>query len=140
MDDITIYSEAVKEIRNAILQSRYRVARVGNRELLSLYYNVGQYVSENSRAGKWGTGAIETISDRLQTELPGVRGFSPMNIKNMRTFYEQWAPELESIRQLATVELENDKENNESEIRGSRFQKPRKHNGCGVFTFYSYRP
>ena len=107
MSEITIYSEVVKEIKNAILQSRYRVARVTNSELLSLYYNVGQYVSENSRAGKWGISAIETISERLQAELPGVRGFSPANMKYMRIFYEQWAPVLEPIRQLATVELEN---------------------------------
>ena len=109
MSESTTYTEAVKEIKNAILQSRYRVARVANSEILSLYYNVGQYVSENSRAEKWGTGAIETISEQIQTELPGVRGFSPMNIKNMRTFYEQWIPVFEPIRQLSTVEL-NDPE------------------------------
>jgi len=106
MSEITIYAEAVKEIKNAVLQSRYRVANIANREMLSLYYNVGQFISDNSRTGKWGANAIETISEQLQTELPGVRGFSPMNIKNMRTFYEEWSPTFEPIRQLATVELE----------------------------------
>jgi len=73
--------------------------------MLSLYYNVGQFISENSRAGKWGTSAIETISEQLQAELPGVRSFSPMNIKYMRTFYEQWSPTFEPIRHLPSVEL-----------------------------------
>ena len=45
----------------------------------------------NSREGTWGTGAIETISQQLKAELPGLRGFSATSIKNMRQFYEQWS-------------------------------------------------
>ena len=36
--------------------------------------------------------AIKTISTQLQKELPGLRGFSVTNIKNMRLFYEEWSP------------------------------------------------
>lgn len=38
-----------------------------------------------------GTGAIETISEQLRRELPGLRGFSPASIKKMHIFYEQWS-------------------------------------------------
>lgn len=51
---------------------------------------MGKYVSDNTRNGVWGTGAIETISEQLRRELPGLRGFSPTSIKKMRHFYEQW--------------------------------------------------
>ena len=37
-------------------------------------------------------GAIESISQQLQKELPGLRGFSATNIKNMRSFCEEWSP------------------------------------------------
>jgi len=84
------YSEAIKAIKSAILKIRYRAAALANKELLSLYYGIGKFVSENSRKGAWGTGAIDTISERLQQELPGLRGFSSSNIKNMRMFYEEW--------------------------------------------------
>jgi len=77
---------------------------LANKELLSLYYGIGKYVSENSRNGAWGTSAIETISKKLQQELPGLRGFSAGNIKKMRIFYEQWHEKLE-IRALSTHEL-----------------------------------
>lgn len=40
--------------------------------------------------GVWGTGAIKAISEQLHKELPGLRGFSERNIKNMRAFYEEW--------------------------------------------------
>ncbi len=46
-----------------------------------LYYSIGGYVSNNSRKGTWGTGAIDEISARLREELPVLRGFSSANIK-----------------------------------------------------------
>ena len=88
------YREAVKAIKEAILRSQYRAAASVNKEQLSLYYGIGRYVSKNSRIGFWGKGAIEQISSLLQKELPGLRGFSTSNIKNMRVFYEEWEPVL----------------------------------------------
>lgn len=82
---------AVKNIKSAILTSRYNAARLANREQLSLYFNVGEYISVKSRMAKWGTNAIASISKLLQQELPGLRGFSESGIKRMRTFYEGWA-------------------------------------------------
>lgn len=84
------FNQAIQAIKDAILQSRYRAATLVNRELLSLYYGIGKFISENSRNHFWGTNAIETISAKLQYELPGLRGFSPVNIKRMRQFYEEW--------------------------------------------------
>jgi predicted nuclease of restriction endonuclease-like (RecB) superfamily len=107
MGDITTYGEAVAKIKTAILQSRYRAASIANAEQLKLYYGIGRYVSVNTRSGAWGTGAIETISHQLQQELPGLRGFSASNIKNMRVFFETWASVLEANRQLPPGDLPN---------------------------------
>ena len=107
MDISHNYAEAVKTVKGAILRSQYRAISSVNKEQLSLYYGVGQYVSENSRDGFWGTGAIETISQQLQKELPGLRGFSAANIKFMRQFYESWSGQLKSL--TAVSEVENDK-------------------------------
>ena len=89
-DDIRKYHSAVEIIKTAILQSQARAAKAVNQEQLALYYGIGRYVSANSRKKNWGTGAIETISEQLRKELPGLRGFSARNIKNMRTFFEEW--------------------------------------------------
>ena len=78
------YLQAVKAIKAAILQSQYRAAKSVNREQLALYFSIGKFVSENSREGKWGTNAIESISELLQKELPGLRGFSGTSIKKTR--------------------------------------------------------
>lgn len=83
---------AVKTIKTAILQSQARSARMISGSQLSLYFGVGLYVSANSREGTWGTGAIDAISSQLHRELPGLRGFSAQNIRNMRQFAEFWQP------------------------------------------------
>ena len=90
-------TNAVKAIKNAILESRLRAAKGVNKEQLSLYFGIGRYISEHSRKGFWGTGAIEQISESLQKELPGLRGFSGANMKLMRQFYEEWQPCLNSV-------------------------------------------
>lgn len=99
----TGYLQAVKTIKGAILQSRYRAARLVNKEMLALYYWVGNYVSVHSRIDAWNTNAIGVISKMLQQELPGLTGFSETNIKNMRAFYEAWCPYLN--RQMPSADL-----------------------------------
>ncbi|MCL2131383.1 MAG: PDDEXK nuclease domain-containing protein [Lentimicrobiaceae bacterium] len=116
------YTASIKVIKQAILQSRYRAAVLVNREMLMLYFGIGEYISKNSREGSWGTNAIEVISAQLQKELPGLRGFSTTNLKNMRLFYEAWQQVIPNSpnRQLATDDLQiidNQNTNNEVIIR-----------------------
>jgi predicted nuclease of restriction endonuclease-like (RecB) superfamily len=117
------YVLAVKQIKTAILKSRYEAAALANKELLKLYFGIGQYVSFHSRNKNWGKGAIDSISSLLQQELHGLRGFSATNIRNMRIFYEEWEcmqpflidkkeplfqfSEEELDRQLLSAELKN---------------------------------
>ena len=106
------YNIAVQTIKDAILRSQYQAAKLINREMLSLYYGIGRYISANSREGFWGTGAIRTISEKLRKELPGLKGFSETNLKNMRLFYEEWEPIFNKsaistiISSVATDEIE----------------------------------
>ncbi len=95
---------AVLSIKTAILKSQARAAQMINHEQLSLYYGIGRFVSEHSRKGYWGTGAIDTISRQLKAELPGLKGFSAENIKLMRRFYEAWK-ELEVNSVVESTEM-----------------------------------
>lgn len=87
---ITQYNHAAEVIKTAILQGQYEALKDENRIQLAVYFCIGKYVCENSRLGKWGTGALTTISNRLRKILPGLRGFSAENLKKMRLFYEAW--------------------------------------------------
>ncbi len=106
MNEITNYDKAVEIIKTAILQSQYDAVRSVNEKQLMLYYGIGKYISLNSRKGFWGKGAIDAISERLDKELPGLKGFSARNLRNMRTFYEEWVPldhECEEEANLADI-------------------------------------
>lgn len=100
------YLNAVKAIKQAILESRYRAARHVNKEVLALNYGIGRFISINSRSAKWGSNAIAVISNLLRQELPGVKGYSEASIKMMRTFYEEWRCLFEN-RQLPIDDLGN---------------------------------
>ena len=105
MSEIRNYQNAVDVIKTAILQSQARAVKAINQEQLALYYGIGRYVSANSRKKNWGKGAIETISEQLRKELPGLRGFSATSMRNMRTFYEEWR-QLESNSSVTTDEIQ----------------------------------
>ena len=93
MGGLSHYGDAVQAIKQAILKSQYEAAKGVNAQQLALYYSIGGYISANTRTGTWGKGAIDAISSRLQEELPGLRGFSATNLRNMRIFFEAWSPE-----------------------------------------------
>lgn len=108
------FAAAVKDIKLAILRARSRAAQKANAEALRLYFFVGGYVSKKTRSSRWGSGATEALSARLQTELPGLRGFSPQHIRFMRQFYEEWngeigtdGGEVPGIRYLPSSESED---------------------------------
>ena len=83
-------NNAVQVIKDAILQSQQRALKAINQEQLALYYGIGRYISVNTRKKNWGSGFIASISEQLRKELPGLKGFSARNLRNMRTFYEEW--------------------------------------------------
>lgn len=76
-------TRAVDTIKTAIPQSQLRAVKAVNQEQLALYY-----VSANTSKKNWGKGVLAQTCERLKLELPGLRGFSERNLKNMRTFYE----------------------------------------------------
>src|SRR5690606_30224480 len=84
----------IRELKEAILKSRYQAARLVNKELVSLYFEIGKKISVTAKKEAWGSKVLEQISTELQNELPGLRGFSSGNLKKMRVFAEFWMKHL----------------------------------------------
>lgn len=91
------YITTLKQIKSEVLRSRLNVARIANKEMLFLYYRIGNIISEKVAAEKWGNKTLVKLSADLQVELKGLRGFSQTNLKRMRTFYEEWAPHFQQV-------------------------------------------
>ena len=84
------YDSAVKVIKKAILQMQHEAIKSVNAKQLQLCFAIGKYISFNSRNGVWGEGAIDAISEKLEKEMPGLRGYSGRNLRLMRQFYDEW--------------------------------------------------
>ncbi len=87
--------DIIQELKDVILKSRYRAARLVNQELIALYFGIGKKISETATKEAWGTKILDQISEELQRELPGLRGFSSGNLKKMRVFADFWIKHLE---------------------------------------------
>lgn len=105
--EINGYNKVVEVIKMAILQAQYVAARDANAQQLQLYYAVGGYLARLSEQQQWGSGALDAIGERLQRDLPGLRGFSGRNLRFMRTFYSEWCDRLDGLPnlELASAEL-----------------------------------
>lgn len=65
-----------------------------------LYWSIGRDILTRQTAEGWGTKVIERLARDLQTEFPGVKGFSLRNLKYMRAFAGAW-PDAEIVQQVA---------------------------------------
>lgn len=105
-NNIALYETAAETIKTAILQGQYEALKGENRVQLAVYFGIGKFISLNSRNGVWGTGALAAISERLRKILPGLRGFSATQMKEMRLFYEGWTV-LDNKSSVMTDDLES---------------------------------
>lgn len=100
-----IFAEIIDcSVYETFVDSRYQLAKLVNKKAITLYYNIGEYISCRSRKGHWGSVAIKTLSTLLRQELPGLRGFSETSIKDMRIFFEEWRTVFEN-RQSVTADF-----------------------------------
>jgi predicted nuclease of restriction endonuclease-like (RecB) superfamily len=85
------YKRLLGEITRRIRASKYQAARAVNREVLLLYFSIGGLISKKVKRKAWGTKVIQSLSLDIQNDIPGIRGFSERNLKNMRRFYEHFS-------------------------------------------------
>ena len=78
------------EIIAIIEQSRKNAFRAVNHELISMYWKIGEYISEKVKNGSWGKSIVAEFADFIQTDRPDIKGFSASNIWRMKQFYETY--------------------------------------------------
>ena len=93
------YNELFQELKGHIREAQVRAAMAVSRELVSLYWTIGREISRRFQQQGWGTKIVERLARDLQNEFPGVEGFSPRNLRYMRSLAEAW-PEPEILQQL----------------------------------------
>ena len=87
------------EILFLIKQSRFNALKVVNSELISLYWNIGEYICKKLELSEWGESVVKELANHIQKNEPSIRGFSDKNLWRMKQFYEAYkdAPKLSTL-------------------------------------------
>jgi len=83
-------TEAFEYVLAIIERARVKAFRAVNRELITMYWEIGQYVSEKVAMENWGKAVVQEFSGFIQSHFVGIKGFSPQNIWRMKQFYETY--------------------------------------------------
>jgi len=81
---------AFAEVVSLIEQARQRAYQAVNTELVSLYWQVGGYISAKLASAEWGDGVVVSLAQHLARHMPGLRGFSVQNLWRMRQLHETY--------------------------------------------------
>ena len=81
------YSALLQDIKHRIRAAQYQALRAVNKELVQLYWDIGQIIVKKQSVEGWGKSVVEKLASDLQKDFPGMLGFSARNIWYMRKFY-----------------------------------------------------
>ncbi len=84
------YPEFLTEIKSRIRRGQYQALRAVNKELLALYWDIGESIHRKREALGWGKSVVQTLADDLQIDFPGRNGFSARNLWAMSQFYADY--------------------------------------------------
>ena len=84
------YGELLKDVKQRISSAQVKAFRGLNRELIKLYWDIGQMIVERQFKYGWGKSIVERLSVDLRSELKAVCGYSVQNLWYMRQFYLEY--------------------------------------------------
>jgi predicted nuclease of restriction endonuclease-like (RecB) superfamily len=85
------YAEFIATLKDRIRSARVKAVLSVNRELIQLYWQIGNQILARQEAEGWGAKIIDRLSRDLLREFPDMKGFSVRNLKYMRKFAEIWS-------------------------------------------------
>lgn len=74
------YLDIVNTIKSNIRSAQYKAAVSANRELILLYWNIGNVINAHK---SWGDKFIENLARDIKLDFPDIKGFSVRNLKYM---------------------------------------------------------
>ncbi len=86
----TIKENEFEDIIALIKQSQLKAYSSVNRELITLYFTIGQYISKKIEDSDWGKGVVKELAEYISRTTPEAKGFSDKNLWRMKQFYETY--------------------------------------------------
>jgi predicted nuclease of restriction endonuclease-like (RecB) superfamily len=83
-------NEQFSEVIEMIKQARERALRAVNKEMIDLYWYIGEYVSKKVEAEEWGKSVVLKLAEHISKTEPDLKGFSDKNLWRMKQFFETY--------------------------------------------------
>ncbi len=100
--DAQTYAAFVGDLKKKIAAARHRAGLSINRELVVLYWTIGQDILGRQEREGWGAKVIDRLASDLGRAFPEMTGLSARNLKYMRAFAEAW-PDHEFVQQVVAL-------------------------------------
>lgn len=84
------YAEFLSDLKERIIQERIKAVMSANAAVVLMYWDIGSSVLERQASEGWGAKVIDRLSHDLKSAFPDMSGFSPRNLKYMRSFAAAW--------------------------------------------------
>jgi predicted nuclease of restriction endonuclease-like (RecB) superfamily len=85
------YAALVLGIKDRIRSAQYQALKAVNKELIDLYWSIGQMIVERQQGESWGQSVVQQLAADIRLDFPGIQGFSAANLWRMKQFYENYA-------------------------------------------------
>lgn len=93
------YGDWLVDLKGRIHNAQQRATLAVNRELVLLYWQIGQDILSRQAQQGWGAKVIDRLAQDLLAAFPDMKGFSPRNLKYMRAFAEAW-PDAKFVQEV----------------------------------------
>lgn len=84
------YGKLLVEVKQRIRSAQYEALKAVNKELIALYWDIGELIVTQQQGDTWGKSVVKNLARDLQTEFPGMGGFSAANLWRVKQFYETY--------------------------------------------------
>ncbi len=81
------YAKFLAEVKSQIKSSQAKAALAVNASLIAMNWNIGGMIAENQSLFEGRNDFIERLAKDIQSEFPGITGFSRTNLFSIRQFY-----------------------------------------------------
>jgi len=107
------------KVADIIKDAQHAAFKKVNEELINMYWNIGEFLSLESKKASFGDAYIDSVAKYIQKEFPGIKGFIRRGLYRMKQFYEiycndefvstllsqiSWSNHLSIISKAKTVE------------------------------------
>ncbi|GAB3533937.1 hypothetical protein GCM10027403_08790 [Arthrobacter tecti] len=92
------YPELFDAVASHVNVGRTRAIAAVNQELVHTYWSIGKDLLEREELEGWGTKVVTRLSADLRERMPETKGFSPRNLRYMKSFAQAW-PDFSMLQQ-----------------------------------------